>query len=225
MTEDHAPTDPPAAPTTAPLLTDRRVELLVTILLAIATVATAWSSYQSARWSGLQAINFSKANASRVESTRQSDIAGQQREIDVATFIAWIDAYATDQQELSDFYFKRFRKEFKPAIDAWTETKPRTNPKAPLTPFAMPEYKLAAEERAAKLVVRAEAATEQAKTDNQRSDNYVLAVVLFASSLFFAGISTKLDRFRFQVSIVALGYALFICTVIWVATFPITVSV
>lgn len=33
----------------------RRAELLATILLAVAAVATAWSSYQSARWSGVQA--------------------------------------------------------------------------------------------------------------------------------------------------------------------------
>ena len=110
-------------------------------------------------------------------------------------------------------------------MNAWIATKPRTNPRAPLSPFAMPEYKLAAEEKAAKLVVTAEAATEAAKTDNQRSDNYVLAVVLFASSLFFAGISTKLEGFRFQALIVALGYTLFICTLIWVATFPISLSV
>lgn len=204
---------------------DRRLELFVTILLAIATVATAWSSYQSARWSGLQAINFSKANASRVESTRLSNMAGDQRQIDVATYIAWADAYATDATKLADFYFKRFRPEFKVAVDAWIATKPRENPDAPLSPFAMPEYKLAADRDAARLVRRAEAATEEAKVDNQRSDNYVLAVVLFASALFFAGISTKLDGLRFRAAIVALGYTLFICTLIWVATFPVTVSI
>ncbi len=204
---------------------DRRIELLVTILLAIATVATAWSSYQSARWSGVQTINFSRANAARVESTAQSTLAGQQTQLDVATFIAWTGAYAANDTTLSDFYFKRFRAEFKPAVDAWAATRPLKNPAAPLTPFAMPQYRLAAQGKAQALTRTAEAATAEAKVDNQRSDNYVLAVVLFASALFFAGISTKLDAMRSRVTIVALGYTLFFGTLIWLATFPVSISV
>lgn len=204
---------------------ERRLELLVTILLALATVATAWSSYQSARWSGVQTVNFSKANASRVESTRLSTQAGQQTQIDVATFVAWADAYAGDNKMLSDFYFERFRPEFKPAVDAWVATRPLKNPDAPRSPFAMPQYRLAAQAQAEALTREAEAATAQAKVDNQRSDNYVLAVVLFASALFFAGISTKLDRLAYRTGIVALGYTLFIGTLIWLATFPVTVSI
>jgi hypothetical protein len=204
---------------------DRQIELLVTILLAIATVATAWSSYQSARWSGVQTVNFSRANAARVESTAQSNRAGQQTELDVATFIAWTGAYAAKNTKLSDFYSRRFRAEFKPAVAAWVATKPLKNPAAPLTPFAMPQYRLAAQRKAQALARTADTATAIAKVDNQRSDNYVLALVLFASALFFAGISTKLDAVRSRVTIVALGYTLFFGTLIWLATFPVSVSV
>ncbi len=204
---------------------ERRLELAVTILLAAATVAAAWSSYQSARWSGVQTINFSKANASRVESARQSTLAGQQTQVDVSTFIAWVDAYSAGDKERSDFYFSRFRPEFKPAVQAWIDTKPLKTPGAPATPFAMPQYRLAATTEANALARRADAATATAKVDNQRSDNYVLALVLFASSLFFAGISTKLDLVGFRVAIVTLGYVLFLGTLLWLATFPITVSV
>ena len=109
-------------------------EILSTVLLAIATVATAWSGYQATRWSGEQAIAFSAASAARVESGKASTRAGQQTQIDVAVFTQWVDAYARDEKVLSDFYFKRFRPEFKPALDAWIATRPLTNPDAPLTP-------------------------------------------------------------------------------------------
>jgi hypothetical protein len=220
---DDTPPDPP--PPEKGSRHGRRLELAVTILLAIATVATAWSSYQSARWSGVQTINFSKANANRVESTRLSNRAGQQTQVDVATFIAWTDAYAANDKRLSTFYEQRFRPEFKPAFNAWVATRPLKNPDAPISPFAMPQYKLASQQQADALAADADKATAQAKVDNQRSDNYVLAVVLFASSLFFAGISTKLDRLRFRTTIVVLGYVLFVGTLIWLATFPVTVSV
>ncbi len=203
----------------------RHAELLATILLAIAAVATAWSSYQSARWSGVQAIDFSKANAARVESTRASTEAGQETQIDVLTFTQWVNAYAGKDTRLADFYFERFRKEFKPAVNAWIATDPLHSPKAPPVPFAMPQYKLASQAESERLLGEAEAETAEARQSNQRSDNYVLAVVLFAAALFFAGISTKLSRPRQRVAILALGYLLFAGTTIWVLTFPVTISV
>ena len=203
----------------------KHAELLATILLAIAAVATAWSSYQSARWSGVQTIDFSNANAARVESTRFSTQAGQETQIDLLTFTQWVNAYAAKEKKLSDFYFQRFRPEFKPAVEAWIATHPLTNPKAPPSPFAMPEYKLKSTGEAEKLEAEATQQSAKARQSNQRSDNYVLAVVLFAASLFFAGISTKLSKPGQRVGVLTLGYTIFIGTAIWVATFPVTISV
>ncbi|HVT00586.1 MAG TPA: hypothetical protein VHE08_08730 [Solirubrobacterales bacterium] len=201
------------------------LELLATILLAIAAVATAWSSYQSSRWSGVQAVDFSRSNAARVESTRASDQAGQETQVDVLTFTQWVNAYAAHDVRLSNFYIRRFRPEFKPAVRAWIATRPLENAKAPPTPFAMPQYKLASEAKSQRLLAEAETATAEARRSNQRSDNYVLAVVLFAAALFFAGISTKLTTPRQRVALLLLGYVLFLGTAIWLATFPVTVSV
>ncbi len=53
----------------------------------------------------------------------------------------------------------------------------------------------------------------------------MLAVVLFASSLFFAGISTKLRTGRQREAILALGYLIFIGTVVWIATLPLAISI
>ena len=78
-------------------------------------------------------------------------LANSQTEIDVATFTQWVNAYAQEQTELADFYFKRFREEFRPAVDAWVATTPLENPDAPLTPFAMPQYKVAARTEADRL--------------------------------------------------------------------------
>lgn len=203
----------------------RRAELLATVLLAIAAVATAWSSYQSARWSGVQAIDFSRANAARVESTGAATRAGQKTQIDVITFTQWVDAYAGKDTKLADFYFQRFRPEFKPAVNAWVATKPLKSQDAPPTPFVMPQYKLADTAESEALLHQAEQATAEAQQSNQRSDNYVLAVVLFAASLFFAGISTKLSVRRQRVFVLGLGYVIFLGAAVWVATFPVTVSI
>ena len=49
-----------------------RMELAATLLLVLATVATAWASYQASRWHSEQAEAQSRATALRLESTRAS---------------------------------------------------------------------------------------------------------------------------------------------------------
>ena len=202
-----------------------RVELAATVLLAIATVATAWSGYQSTRWNGEQAKAATRASALRIDSTKAAALANSQTEVDVATFTQWVNAYAQDQKQLADFYFKRFRKEFRPAVDAWIATKPLENANAPLTPFAMPQYKLAARADSERLDAEAEIQTAKARRNIQRATNYVLGVVLFASALFFAGMSTKLTSPRLRVVMLSIGCAVFLGTAIWIATSPVSVAV
>jgi hypothetical protein len=202
-----------------------RLELLATALLALATVATAWSGYQASRWNGEQAKAAARASALRIESAKTDALANAQQQVDVATFMSWIDAYARDETELADFYFARFRAEFKPAVDAWVATRPRRNPDAPLTPFAMDEYKLAARAEAGRLDAEAEIAAGQARTNVQRSTNYVLGVVLFAAALFFAGMSARLNAPRARRALLVLGLVVFVGTLAWIATFPVSLAV
>ena len=201
------------------------VEIVATVLLALAAVATAWSSYQASRWNGEQSKAFSRGNTARIESTRASGLADSQSQIDVATFTQWANAYALGQTKLADFYFRRFRLEFKPALNAWIATRPLRNAAAPLTPFAMPQYKLAARAEADRLQVQADAYSAKGRTDVQQATNYVLAVVLFAGSLFFAGMSTKLRARRLQIVLLGLGTAISLGAIVWLATQPINVSV
>ena len=202
-----------------------RVALVATILLAAATVATAWSGYQASRWGGEATKATMKGNAARIESTRASSLANAQAQVDVAVFTQWVDAYARGETRLRDFYFERFRAEFKPAVVAWIATKPIKNANAPLTPFAMPQYRSAARDDAARLEAQADAWAATAQRNVQRSTNYVLGVVLFASALFFAGMSTKLPSRRLGVAMLTIGILVFVTTLVWIAVSPISVSV
>ena len=104
--------------------------------------------------------------------------------------------YVPDPNALSGFLYERFRPEFKVAVDAWIATHPRFNPDAPTTPFAMPEYQVARVEEGCAARTEAKVQSAAARTANQRSDNYVLMTIMFATVLFFAGISSKMDTFR-----------------------------
>jgi hypothetical protein len=204
---------------------DDWVDIAATVLLALATVATAWSGYQASRWNGEQAATAGRVNAARIDSTKAAALADAQTEIDVATFTQWVDAYAQNEAELADFYRRRFRAEFMPAVNAWIATRPLKNPDAPLTPFAMPEYQLAARAESERRNADADVLAAQVRVDIQRATNYVLAVVLFAATLFFAGMSTKLPTPPLRLFLLCVGVALFTGTLIWIATSPVSLSV
>ena len=150
---------------------------------------------------------------------------GPAAQVDIATFTQWVDAYARAETTLADFYFKRFREEFQPAVNAWLATRPLRNAEAPLTPFAMPEYRLAARTEAEQLDARGEVLAADVRRDIQRSTNYVLGVVLFAVSLFFAGVSTRVSAASARTALVILGWIVFAGAAVWVATSPVSISV
>ena len=204
---------------------DERLDLVATLLLALATVATAWSGYQASRWNGEQAKAASRTTGIRILAARAQSLAQAQTEVDVATFSSWADAYARKETALADFYFKRFRAEFKPAVQAWIATRPLKNPRAPLTPFAMPEYKLRAEVEADRLDAESARSAATVQRYIQRSTDYVLAAVLFATTLFFAGISTKLPTVRLRRVLLGIGVIVFVATSVWLATSPVSLSV
>ena len=202
-----------------------RVELVVTVLLAMAAVATAWSSYQATRWNGEQAKASSRTNGIRIQASRAASLSEAQTEIDVATFIQWVDAHTSGDEQLESFYVERFRAEFKPAFNAWIATNPFSATGAPPTPFAVPEYRLAATADAERLDREAEASAAVVARNIQRASNYVLGVVLFSAALFFAGISTKLQSRRLRTALLVTGCTVFLVTAGWLATFPIRFSI
>ena len=199
------------------------VEVAATVLLALAAVATAWSGYQASQWHGDQALASGRATATRVESARASGLASRQVQIDVATFTQWVDAYAQGENELAAFYRQRFRAEFRPAFERWAASRPLQNPEAAPTPFTLPEYQLEALQEADRLEAEAAAAGEEVKTDVERAEQYVLAVVLFATALALSGIAARLRLFPVRLALLAVAWAVFIGGVAWVATFPVSV--
>ena len=201
------------------------VEMFSTLLLAIAAVATAWSSYQATRWNGEQAKAASRTNAIRIEAARAASLAEAETQVDVATFIQWVDAHVSSNTELERFYLARFRAEFKPAFEEWAATNPFMNADSPPSPFALPAYRLRAKADAAKLDREAEVSAATVTRNIQRAANYVLAVVLFTVALFFAGVSTKLETPRLRMAMLIAGWVIFAATVSWILTFPIRVSV
>jgi hypothetical protein len=199
----------------------RWIDVAAVVILSLATLLTAWSGYQASLWDGEQSSKYSQASARRIEASRAASRADQLSAIDVTVFANYLNAFATGQQDLASFYEERFRSEFKPAFDAWMATNPMTSTDAPSSPFAMPEYHLADRDRADQLETEASTLFDEGEKANERSDAYVLITVIFASVLFFAGISTGIRWHPTRIGVIGVGLALFLYGVVRLAMMPI----
>ena len=88
------------------------------------------------------------------------------------------------------------------------------------TPFELPEYRLAAEERAKRLEAKAAALFEDGNESNEVGDDFVLAAVLFASVLFFSGLAGTFDSLRAQLFLLILGGVMLLVGTVIVVTLP-----
>ncbi len=224
-----------------------RVELLMTVVLAVASVLIAWSALQSAKWSGDQAIHFSEAGANRTESTRFDNRATALMLLDTQTFLQWGQAVQTEalvaeangversdptvfdpaNPTLSGYFFSLFREDFRPRVAAWIEGGGASNPAGSNPFFPFQDYIDESVPPAAEAARLAEVADEQsalARLDNQNSDDYVITVVILATVLFFAGVSNKMKSRRNQNLMVFLTLAMMTWGIVRLATLPIHAS-
>lgn len=193
----------------------RWIELASTVLLAVATIATAWSGYQSARWGGAQTDHSSAASLAIIRTAKFANLAEQKISLQADLFSQWVSAVGNNNQALADFMLQRFPEPLKTAAIAWQATNPLTNPNAPPTPFQMPEYILPETLEVAHWEAVSEDEFEAAAVAGTISDRYLLFTIIFASVLFFAGVSGKFGWQVIDWSVLVLGtIALFIGLVI-----------
>ena len=200
-------------------------ESIAAFLLALAAVTTAWCSLQATHWHGQQARAAAQSNALRIQVVRAESLADTQQQVDIATFMQWVNATNGGDAKLAAFYRSRFRTEFTPAFDAWLATKPLVTPGAPPTPFVMKQYTLKAREDAERYDAQSTRSIARAVTYIQRAESYVLAVVLLSLTLFFAATGSRFGSPRVRTLMVALAGTLFVGTVVWIALLPKGISV
>ncbi|MCF6154007.1 MAG: hypothetical protein E3K36_01905 [Candidatus Brocadia sp.] len=200
------------------------MELATTIIIALATISSAWCAYQATRWSGIQAFQLSTVNTLERKSSENTIRAGQMRGMDSMLFIEYLKGKQQHNDSLADFFYNRFRPELKRATDAWLATKPFQNSQAPLHPFVTEEYRLELEQEAKRLREESDQKFEEARQANQNSDNYIMLTVLFASAMFFGGVSTQFKNRNFRIAMLVIG-ALILCAALGVLfTYPMAIE-
>lgn len=208
--------------TQTPHASARWLEITAAIILSLASLLTAWSSYQAAQWSRTQGTKSNGSVQKMVESVQYVSLSGQDTLVDVITFTNWLEAISTENQVLADFYQARFRAEFRPSFEAWLAQEPLKNPDAPASPFAMTEYQPANRQAAADRQDDAALLQQESRAAAENAEHYVRNTLFLASALFFIGMSRMFSTNRVRLALEVLAAVLLVIGIYNLLTAPIT---
>jgi len=203
-------------PRTPPLF-----EPVALVLLSLATVGTAWCSFQAAAWGGVsqRTMNLSAAASRRAVAAELQSY--QFKLADVMMFSHFINARASSNETLARFYSDRFRGEAKTAFEAWMATQPFENMNAPPHPFVTNFYQPRLLEDARRAEDESEGLWQQAGEAGRTSRSYVLLTVVLASALFCGGTAAKFDALWIRRTVLGLGLGAFLFAAARLSLLPI----
>ena len=196
------------------------IEIAAAALLALATLMSAWSAYNSATWHGRSTEYYSKSDFAMARSSELLDMKIQDRVVDSVVFTNYVNALVEGKTALVEAYRDRMHPRLRAALDAWEKAAPMTNPEAPRTPFQMVEYKDEYQKESIKVTNEARVYSSRARTAMYNSNNFILLTVLFAAVLFFAGISTKFQSKIIKLTMMGFGMVVFLVAVVIFALQP-----
>jgi len=196
-------------------------EIISAVMMALVAVATAWSGYQSARWSGVQSTDYAAASTKRIESSVATVRAGQADLLDVVLFNDWLTATLSGNAKQAALDEKRFRPAFATAFTSWIAEDPLSNPAAPASPLLMPGYAEPSEALAARINAEAVALFAAGLAANQQSDDYVLTTVVLAAVLFFVALSQRFENLRIRLCLDAMALVMLLAALYRLWLFPV----
>jgi hypothetical protein len=204
-----------------------KLQVINTLILAIATLAITWCSYQGVLWNGIQTFKLGDSNKFARLSQQKTIVTGQNRAMDEAILIGFVKAAIEKNQRIVDYSLRGVRPELSKIMSEWISSRPFENPTAYPHPMAMPEYiELMKKDMAEadKLSQQAEESRNEAQKANNNSDNYSLLTVVFSMVMFLGAITSKIAPPRLSLlntiaaAIICTGALVFVFFIMPIAT-------
>jgi len=212
--------DPAGSPNRELQEKKRWIEPVTALLMALATLSTAWCSYQSAAWTRKSNRLMNEFNALGRKAGLLSIQGIQQATIHTTMFMQMLAAQQGGNEQLANFYIERFSPDVRKAYDAWLAQKPFENPNAAPHPFVPKLYEVPGTREAAEANAKAANSLQEARNAGTVSGQYLANTVLFAAVLFFASASGKFEQRRVRVLAFAFAVAVFAFAVIRTTMLP-----
>jgi hypothetical protein len=190
--------------------------------MALATLSTAWCSYQSAAWTRQSNRLMNGFNALERKAGLLTIQGMQQTTIYVAMFMQLLAAQEAGNEKLANFYVERLPPDARKAYDTWMAQIPLENPNADPHPFVPKLYEVPGTRDAAEANAKAADSQREAGTAGSISGQYLANTVLFAAVLFFASASGKFEQRRVRFVTFVFAVAVFTFAVVRTLMLPIS---
>src|SRR5437763_14634726 len=134
--------DPAGSPNRELQEKKRWIEPVTALLMALATLSTAWCSYQSAAWTRKSNRLMNEFNAMERKAGLVSIQGIQQATVHTTMFMQMLAAQQGGNEQLANFDIEPFPPDVRKAYDAWLAQKPFENPNAAPHPFVPKLYEV-----------------------------------------------------------------------------------
>jgi hypothetical protein len=212
---------PSTAPNTELNQKKKWVEPVAALLMALATLSTAWCSFESAAWTRQSNRLMNEFNTLERKAGLLRVQGMQQATIHTGMFMQALAAHQAGNENLMKFYVERFPPELRKAYDAWMAEKPFENPSADPHPFVPGLYETPRTREAAEASAKGADSQKQAGAAGSVSGQYLANTVLFAAVLFFANAAGKFEQRRVRVVAFIFAVAVFLFAVVRTAMLPL----
>lgn len=196
-------------------------EPVTAVLMALTTLATAWCSYESSRWSNQSSNDSSTAATLEREANALHAEGNQALSTQVTMFLDLLHAQLTGEDKVVKFYQPRMGGELRTAYDAWMAQKPFENPQAAPHPFVPelyhPRFADEVKEKRTKSAEHSLASNKEGRT----AATYLANTVLFATVLFFAATANKFDHRAVRQSTIFFAVAVFLFAIVRLIMLPV----
>lgn len=197
-----------------------RLELVLAIVMSLGTLASTWCGYQANLWAGNQMAQQAESGTADRKAAEDTLAGLQLRTFDGIVLLAYWEAVRGGNTEVAEGIFARMRPSLQRAVEASVAAGVLHDPTV-AGPMHRPEYVLEEEQRAVALRADAQRLQTAASASGRASGSYVLLTIMFASVLFFGGITGTFTARRVRVGLGCISVALFVITMVLLARLPI----
>ena len=191
-----------------------RTEIVLAILLGVAAILTAWSTFQSAQLGSAMTAAYS-------EGIRVSDTASQAfndaSAADVADQALFLEfaksAQAGDEDTAAYIHDSLMSAELAAAVDWWSEQPDSSGYDTPFTEDN-PNWSTAMYDDAAALDADAQAKFDEAKGKDALGSDFDILAIIIALSLFLFGVASLVRQERIKIGLGAVGAVILVFSIV-----------
>ena len=182
-----------------------RIEVIVAVLLGVAAVVTAWSSFQSGQLSGRVQSNYSQGIRIADEASQAYNTAVANDIRDRSLFLEFAKAAEADDEATAQYVLQTLMSpELAAAVEWWSEQPDESGFDSPFVD-ENPAWSNEALETAQALDAEAQSRFDEAKRIGGEADDFERLSVVLALALFFLGIAGLSRQRRVMLGLAACG--------------------